>query len=49
MSFHCGANGIGSISGALGSRFDPRLAQRVKDLALTELQHRSQMQLQFDL
>ena len=34
-------NGIGGILGALGCRFDPRLAQRVKDLALPQLRLRS--------
>ena len=42
-------NGIGSISGALGCRFDPPLAQWVKDPSLPQLWCRSQLRLRSDL
>lgn len=37
VSFPLWHNGIGGISGALGRRFDPCLAQWVKDPVLTQL------------
>ena len=39
---------MGGISGALGHRFNPLPAQCVKDPALLQLQHRSQLQLGSD-
>ena len=41
-------NGISSVSGAQGRRFDRRSGTVVKDLALSQLWHRSQLQLGSD-
>ena len=41
-------NGIGGILGAVGYRFNPHMAQWVKDLVLPWLWLRSQLQLGFD-
>ena len=48
LEFLLWRSGIGGISGALGHKFHPRLAQWVKHLVLPQLQNRSQLQFRSD-